>query len=524
LSGAEPPRYRFGPLERRGLIAGWRGGQIASVAGGLAVAVLALRVRSDLAGVVVAVLVLTGCAGFAFWPIGGRTAEEWTPTVVRWTLGGPRSRRVRRSPAPQRGTTKGRPSVKGPQRGGRGARRPGPFDGLELMGVHTELLPPPPSSPSAPAGSPTDNGSGPLAGMVHDALARTFTAVLAVRGHSFALLGTADKERRVGSWASVLGALAREGSLVHRLQWIAVAVPDDGRAVRRHVRARAVISPEDPAARSYAALLDGAGAAACRHEVLLAVQIQVNRASARAVRAAGGGAGGAAAVLLREVASLRRLLGDADVVVEGLLDPDGLARAVRRSGEAHPVTDRSGGWNGADERTGPSVWPWPMAVDPEWGRLRTDGTWHTTYWVAEWPRVEVGPEFLGPLLLGSARRSVAVVMEPVSPARATRQVEQSRTADLADSELRRRGGFLATARRQREADIVASREAELADGHGSFRYSGYVTVTAVTPEALDDACEATEQAAGQCRLELRRLYGDQDTGFTCTLPLARGLS
>ena len=32
--GADPPRYRFGPLERRGLIAGWRGGQIAVGGGG----------------------------------------------------------------------------------------------------------------------------------------------------------------------------------------------------------------------------------------------------------------------------------------------------------------------------------------------------------------------------------------------------------------------------------------------------------------------------------------------------------
>jgi len=164
-----------------------------------------------------------------------------------------------------------------------------------------------------------------------------------------------------------------------------------------------------------------------------------------------------------------------------------------------------------------------MAVQPEWGRLRTDGTWQATYWVAEWPRVDVGPDFLGPLLLGSVRRTVSVVMEPLSPARAVRQAEQARTADVADAELRRRGGFLATARRSREAELAVRREAELADGHAAVRFSGYVTVTAATPEQLADACDATEQAAGQCRLELRRLYGDQEQAFTFTLPLCRGL-
>jgi len=119
---------------------------------------------------------------------------------------------------------------------------------------------------------------------------------------------------------------------------------------------------------------------------------------------------------------------------------------------------------------------------------------------------------------------VAVVMEPLSPSRATRQVEQARTADIADSELRRRGGFLATARRARETELVERRETELADGHGSFRFSGYVTVTAASEPELDDACGATEQAAGQARLELRRLFGDQARAYTCTLPLGRGLA
>ncbi len=165
-----------------------------------------------------------------------------------------------------------------------------------------------------------------------------------------------------------------------------------------------------------------------------------------------------------------------------------------------------------------------MAVEAGWGSLRTDGSWHATYWIAEWPRVDVGPDFLAPLLLGTSRRTVSVVMEPLSPELAIRQVEQARTADLADSELRRRGGFLPTARRAREEALVTRREEELADGHASLRFSGYVTVTASSRPLLDDACEETEQAAGQCRLELRRLFGDQDRGFATSLPLCRGLS
>ncbi len=115
-------------------------------------------------------------------------------------------------------------------------------------------------------------------------------------------------------------------------------------------------------------------------------------------------------------------------------------------------------------------------------------------------------------------------MEPVPPSRAARQIAQARTADLADSELRRRGGFLTTARHHREREGVEERDAELAEGHAQLRFSGYVTVSADSRDELAQACGALEQAAGQARLELRLLYGEQDLAFACTLPVGRGLS
>ncbi len=49
-------------------------------------------------------------------------------------------------------------------------------------------------------------------------------------------------------------------------------------------------------------------------------------------------------------------------------------------------------------------------------------------------------------------------------------------------------------------------------------------MTADTPSELTEACAAVEQAAGQARIEVRRLYGEQDVAFACSLPLGRGLS
>jgi len=67
----EGTRYRFGPRERGGTLAGWRAGQIVTVALGLLVGVLVLRGEPNPGGVVVAVIVLVTCGALATWPISG---------------------------------------------------------------------------------------------------------------------------------------------------------------------------------------------------------------------------------------------------------------------------------------------------------------------------------------------------------------------------------------------------------------------------------------------------------------------
>ncbi len=524
-------RYRFPPLERRGVIAGWRGGQIASMATSLVVGVLSLRASPSVGGVLIAVVTVACGVAASFWPIRGRTAEQWLPLVARWVWSGGDGR-VQLAPAPGRGhaatveapcgpmTVAPAGGERPPGRWGNG--RPGggrPARDRRAAGCSTGCD----WSPSSFHGE----GSGPPAGVVLDGQARTATAALAVRGHSFALLSPTDQEARIAAWAAVLASLAREGSEVHRLQWIESCLPDGGGAVRRHWEDTATLGAESPAGRSYGALLDEAAAAIRRHRVLLCLSVHTSH-SARAIRASGGGDRGCGAVLGREVLALRRALDGADIGVEGVLGPAALGRIVADA--VSPLTDAAGGRAGSEGQRSagdePAVpqWPWPMAVRPEWDAVRTDGTWHATYWIAEWPRVDVTPDFLGPLLFAPLRRSIVLVMEPQSPSRAARQVAQARTADIADGELRRRSGFLISARQTREKHSVEERDSELADGHGQFRFSGYVTLTAESYDALQVAAVDLEQLSGQSHLELRRLYGEQDVAFTCSLPFGRGLS
>jgi hypothetical protein len=533
------------------MIAGWRGGQIAAVAAGLVIGVLSIRSRPSVIGVILAIVGLGSGMALAFWPIQGRTGEQWLPLAARWVWTASTGSRRQMAPGPRSGHratvdqrrdspdppdiqaesvgwSGGRPTGggAGPGAGRKAGWGTGPrttvFAGLTVVGV--------------PLGAGSERTDGEL-GMTIDARARTATAVLVVRGHSFALLGTGDQDGRIAAWARVLSSLAREGSDVHRLQWIETCLPDDGSAVRRHVSEHAVLDADSPAARSYRTLVDEAAPVTRRHQVLMALSIRTVR-PLRAARSSGGGIDAIGAVLSREMHSLHRALEGADIVVDGALGPGALSRVIgeasaaladtaptesevaTRSGAGHvpPGSDRPP----HDDR--PSQWPWPMAVEPSWDAVHTDGTWHATYWIAEWPRVDVTPDFLAPLLFSPLRRSLSMVMEPMSPSRAARQVAQARTADLADGELRRRGGFLVTARQTREKAGVEERDVELADGHAQFRFSGYVTVTTDTRAELSTARAAVEQAAGQAGIDLRLLYGAQDVAFACSLPLGRGLS
>ena len=119
-------RFRFGPRDRRGLVAGVRTGQLAVVAASLVCAVgLARGVHGPSAGVAATGAALAG-TGAACWPVRGRTLEQWLPVVLRFLAARP-ARRSAAPPDARRAPSSRRP----PQllfasrgRRGQGRRRP----------------------------------------------------------------------------------------------------------------------------------------------------------------------------------------------------------------------------------------------------------------------------------------------------------------------------------------------------------------------------------------------------------------
>lgn len=497
-------RYRFGPLERRGLVGSLRPLQVVVLAASLTTGVVLMRLLPSGAGVLSAIGLVLLSLGFCFWPVAGRSAEAWLPIVGRFATRRARGRHGYLSAAPQAGVTV--------QPGG----RPEPLVSLPAAAEGLELL-------AAPF-------HGETVGVIKDRRARTYAAVLAVKVSSFGLLDRSDQEARQAAWGGVLAGLAREGSPVSRIQWLERTVPADGDEIGRYLGEawdRGSVPIESLAMQSYLDLAGSAPAVTKDHELFVCLQIDAKRAW-RQIRRTGGKHGadaGASTVLLRELEALGERLGTADVHVVGALRPGMIASAVRVAFDpwSRPGLARLGSLDrerdGIDEAAA-----WPTATEASWATYRTDGALHATYWIASWPRTDVGAAFLSPLLLNAQMvRAVAVTIEPISPLRAIREVESARTGDIADRELRGRMGFMETARRRRMAEATSQREEELADGHAAVRFAGYVTVSARSEEELERHCSEVEHAAQMARLEPLRLYGQQEEAFTYTLPLCRGL-
>src|SRR5690348_16091822 len=102
MSGDREPDergYRFGPLERRGLVGGLSLGQVLSLAGGCVGGVVTLRLLPTGGGFVLSLCLIGIGVALAFAPAQGRTPVAWAPVVLEWL----RSQHTHRSRAPLAG-------------------------------------------------------------------------------------------------------------------------------------------------------------------------------------------------------------------------------------------------------------------------------------------------------------------------------------------------------------------------------------------------------------------------------------
>lgn len=493
-------RYRFGPLAKTGVVGPLRVGQVAVLAVAALMALGSMYALRNWLGMVLALLIVGGAAAAIFLPFEGRTLEEWAPLGLRWGLRSRAERRGYRSLSPGAGARVGEDGAVICE-----ASLPVELAGLRMLEV--------------PYGSDR-------VGVLRDRAAGTYTTAVAVRAGAFGLLDGGEQERKLDAWGSVLASLARDGSPIRRLQWIERTLPAQGDELAGYLQGERDrdVPLDSGLVASYIELVESAAPVTQEHEILLALQLDERR-GAREMRRLGGGEQAACDLLLREAENLAERLSIAEVTVFGLLRPRRYAEAIRDAFDPYGRQSRARAVLGEPEREGvePGLMG-PLADETGWSSYRTDSAHHATFWIASWPRTDVGPAFLTPLLMQTtALRTVSVCIEPIPHLTAMRKAEAARTAEVADEMQRERQGFMTTARIRRRQQAAARREEELADGHAEMRFAGYVTVSARSATELERTATEVEHAAALSRLELQRLYGEQDAGFTFTLPLGRGL-
>ena len=461
------PTYTFAPLERRGLVAGVRTGQLLVVLGGVAAGVYLLgHLPRYPGGIAFFAMVALGAVA-AMRPVRERTLDQWVAVAAGyWT----------------------RPRVT--QRYG----APGTY-ALVLPGV--AILEDP------------ERGHG----VVRERLAGgrvVWAGVLQCRGRPFALRSAEGQVPTLASWGEFLASLCREQSPLRRVQVIDRTVRADSVSHHDYVRERG--DPRSPFYEQYWREILAQGAP-LEHESFVVVQV----ARPRLARRTGGEAAGLAA-LRDELDRLRGQLAERQLLPDGAapLTARGIADVIRT---AYDPQARSG-----LRESSPSAIA-PAYEEERFSQYRTAGVVHATLWVRNPPHIPVRPAFLVPFLLETrATRTFSVTYTPVPPSRAVSRTEAARTADSGDASLRARYGFLESERRRAEREGVERLESELAGGHQLLEFSGYITVTSADADTLERELAEVEAQARRCHLETSRCYGEQAQAFTFTLPLCRGLA
>ncbi|HLL92730.1 MAG TPA: SCO6880 family protein [Solirubrobacteraceae bacterium] len=457
----------------------------------------------------------------AFWKRAGLTLLEWTPVTVAYAVGRVAGQQEYRAPAA-------------------GHLIPLP-SGPELDEVKPE---PPTALPAELAEiaileATLPRFGGVRMGVAYDRRALTYTAVIRCEPRGFYLMSPSEREYQLACYGGLLAMFAREFSPVRRIAWYERSLPPSSNELVEHLHAarRPGIPDADPGMRAMWELLEAHGTGTVDHEVLVALQIDLKRTSARAAASKLGQDKAGACALLAEhtsllvdqLAAMGVMAGQqAGVRSPAVPSPEMLAKLLRDGIDPFSRRSRDVAPNGQDP--GISVEDFgPRARTDGWGHVRTDGALHAVVRVSRWPARDVRSSFLQPLLMDTheVTRTCAMVMEVLPPEKARRHVERRALSAEGDRAVRARFGKRESARTRLATEAIAQHELELAVGHADVSFAAYVDVSVAEHRgiaALERDFSVVQSSALGAGLQLDRCWGTQAQALTFTLPLARGLA
>jgi hypothetical protein len=352
--------------------------------------------------------------------------------------------------------------------------------------------------------------NGSEAGLVAERVGRRrlLTAVVSVSGGDrFVFSGPDEQVAQISQWGEVLKGMAAEGAGLRRLQWVERATPQPS-TVQSDWSTAAMGQVSTEEWDDYRSLHASIGTAAIHHDVYLGAQVETEATGTDALSEA-----------TSELAQLcEHLL--AIGLRPKVLSRRGIAAVLRQW--ADPTADeRLACWG--DESI-PTSQAGPATRLVGYDTVRTDGYVHRVGQIAAWPRIDVGTEWMYPLLataVPGSVRTLSMHLEAVSTEQAFAEVRDARTTGGMAQRKRDEKGMITTEEEERRVDEARARERELTQGFRQHRIAGLVMVSSQAEETAAKAWRQAERKAIECHLDLRELHARGHEGWAATLPLCR---
>lgn len=358
-----------------------------------------------------------------------------------------------------------------------------------------------------------EDSTGRGVALIHLPTVGHVTVVLGAEPDGASLVDPAQEDSWVAHWGHWLTTLASEPNLVAASVTVETT-PDTGSRLRREVLGNLDQSSPVAAREMLAEVLASypAGSAEIRAWVALTFTTAGRRGARRrkvedlAHDLAGrlpaltqglhaAGAGAARPVSAQDLCELIRCAYDPGAAA--VIDE---ARAV---GETLELT-----WSDVG----------PAAAQANWGSYRHDDGQSVTWAMTQPPRGEVFSSVLGTLLAPHPaidRKRVTMLYRVLDPGAAARIVE----TDKRNARFRATSSDRPSARSLTELSMAEATAREEATGAGLVDFGMLVTATVRDPARLPDARAAVDALAATARVQLRPVYGSQDSAFLAALPL-----
>lgn len=348
---------------------------------------------------------------------------------------------------------------------------------------------------------------------IHDPSAGTLSASVSCRQPAFRLLATSDQERRIHSWASLLGSLSQRAHGA-RIQVTETTTPDPGLNVVEYYDAHAT-NPTSWPDQEYRALLDAHATQGVRHDTTVTVSIDVRKRSGLGIERTSRGS--ALDISLERLDALIGVL-TTSLTDGGLqhvtpITADDLATRIVQAHHPARIAPTAATLDEAG----------PISLDEHRTHLDLVDGCAAVLWISAWPRTEVPVDFLHHVLFArGVQKTFSLFITPVPTFEALKGMsKEAARADAKARDAARRGRQQSVFER-RAADELAEREDALADGYADARYSGFIVVTAPTLPELADAVDTIQAAAAASGIHTEPMVRQHLQAFTATrLPLGR---